>query len=234
MAIRQKLTTLISEAPKDGKVLDVGCAGLRVAVASTNMGRTDLQQAGIDYGNPVAAIPDNFDFRTADLNVDALPFGDDSFDLVVASHVLEHITNPIRFFSELVRVTAPGGRIYVEAPSERSILMPGMWFSFEKANSLSFYDDPTHVGRPWPPQALDRLARCFQCIPEDAGYHQEGGRLRQFYRMIRAIIIKRTDYLEDALWNLVGWASFVIVRKPANMRGAPQFQYYLPLNKVSV
>lgn len=42
-----------------------------------------------------------------------LPFADKSFDFVIASHVLEHSTNPEKFISELSRV-AKGG--YIEVP----------------------------------------------------------------------------------------------------------------------
>ncbi len=45
--------------------------------------------------------------------VEKLPFKDHAFDFVIASHVLEHSSDPQRFLSELQRV-ARGG--YVEAP----------------------------------------------------------------------------------------------------------------------
>lgn len=45
--------------------------------------------------------------------VESLPFKSDSFDFVIASHVLEHSSNPQRFLSELQRVAKAG---YIEAP----------------------------------------------------------------------------------------------------------------------
>ena len=42
-----------------------------------------------------------------------LPFKDDSFDFVIASHVLEHSTDPERFLSEIQRVGRAG---YIEVP----------------------------------------------------------------------------------------------------------------------
>jgi SAM-dependent methyltransferase/uncharacterized protein YbaR (Trm112 family) len=44
---------------------------------------------------------------------EALPFRDKSFDFVIASHVLEHSTNPERFLLELQRVAKAG---YIETP----------------------------------------------------------------------------------------------------------------------
>ncbi len=42
-----------------------------------------------------------------------LPFPDSTADLSFCSNVLEHVENPQSFISELVRVTKPGGLIYI-------------------------------------------------------------------------------------------------------------------------
>jgi ubiquinone/menaquinone biosynthesis C-methylase UbiE len=46
-----------------------------------------------------------------------LPFKDKSFDYVITSHILEHVSDPRRFASELMRVARAG---YIETPSELS------------------------------------------------------------------------------------------------------------------
>jgi arabinofuranan 3-O-arabinosyltransferase len=43
----------------------------------------------------------------------ALPLPDDTFDLVFSSNVLEHVPDPRRFLDEAIRVTRPGGLVYV-------------------------------------------------------------------------------------------------------------------------
>lgn len=45
--------------------------------------------------------------------VEQLPFKDDSFDFVIASHVLEHSADPEKFLSEIQRVAKAG---YIEVP----------------------------------------------------------------------------------------------------------------------
>ncbi len=50
-------------------------------------------------------------------NALGLPFDDDSFDRVIASEVLEHITDDESAFAELARVLRPGGRLAVTIPS---------------------------------------------------------------------------------------------------------------------
>jgi ubiquinone/menaquinone biosynthesis C-methylase UbiE len=44
---------------------------------------------------------------------DCMPFKDKAFDFVVASHILEHMTDPARFLDELQRVGKAG---YIETP----------------------------------------------------------------------------------------------------------------------
>ncbi len=50
-------------------------------------------------------------------DVQALPFADGSFDLVVSLETLEHVPDPNRGLAELVRVTRPGGRLILSGPN---------------------------------------------------------------------------------------------------------------------
>ena len=49
------------------------------------------------------------------LDGEKLPFKDKEFDFVIASHVLEHVTNPSFFLKELSRVANQG---YIEVPTK--------------------------------------------------------------------------------------------------------------------
>lgn len=46
----------------------------------------------------------------------ALPFHDHSLDYVLASHVLEHVANPVAALAEWYRVVRPGGILYIVVP----------------------------------------------------------------------------------------------------------------------
>ena len=48
--------------------------------------------------------------------VDALhtPFGDASFDFVIASNMIHHLAHPLWFFAEVRRILKPGGRLIVQ------------------------------------------------------------------------------------------------------------------------
>jgi SAM-dependent methyltransferase len=49
-----------------------------------------------------------------------LPFHDHALDYVAASHVLEHVANPVAALAEWYRVLRPGGIIYVVVPDRRA------------------------------------------------------------------------------------------------------------------
>lgn len=52
----------------------------------------------------------HFEFEVIDAQ--AIPFEDESFDAVVANHVLYHVPDRTKAFSEIRRVLRPGGRFY--------------------------------------------------------------------------------------------------------------------------
>jgi SAM-dependent methyltransferase len=58
----------------------------------------------------------------ADLHMDirALTFADETFDLAICSHVLEHIPDDRQAISELYRVLRPGGTLLVMVPFDES------------------------------------------------------------------------------------------------------------------
>jgi SAM-dependent methyltransferase len=56
--------------------------------------------------------PENVTFVEGDAT--SLPFESDSFDLSCSRRTLHHIAHPEMAVSELVRVTAPGGQIFVD------------------------------------------------------------------------------------------------------------------------
>lgn len=46
-----------------------------------------------------------------------IPFGDESFDIVISDNVLEHLRDPARVFAEVNRVLKPGGRFLFKTPN---------------------------------------------------------------------------------------------------------------------
>lgn len=67
----------------------------------------------------------NLDYVTGDLNspwadhhfdVHAIPFDDDSFDVLMANHLMEHVDDDYKVLSEFYRVLKPGGWGILQVP----------------------------------------------------------------------------------------------------------------------
>ena len=56
---------------------------------------------------------------------ETLPFGGDSFDVVISHHVIEHVENQPAHLAEIKRVLKPNGLAYVACPNGGSPLMAG-------------------------------------------------------------------------------------------------------------
>lgn len=209
----------------------MGCFGFGQMKLAASINRPDLRHFGVDYCQP-PKIPAGFTFRLADLNKDTIPFPDDQFDLVIASHVIEHLVHPIDFFGECLRVCKPGARLYLGTPSERSLFLPGFPFAWDKFHSSSFFDDPTHLGRPFSPQSLWRLACYYGCTPIEANYEVSWAcRLFSPIALPLALILRKGWLLEHVLWRAIGWASYIVVQKPESLSGKPPFNYYIPSDR---
>ncbi|GGN29326.1 SAM-dependent methyltransferase [Actinoplanes campanulatus] len=96
-------------------LLDVGCGPGTITAELAELvapGRvTALEQTGEALGLARAEIARrglaNVDFAVGDVH--ALDFPDDSFDVVHAHQVLQHVADPVRALREMRRVTRPGG-----------------------------------------------------------------------------------------------------------------------------
>src|SRR6058998_4217744 len=118
-------------------VLDLGCrdGALTQAFAGGN------EVVGVDADREALAEAQKLGIETrwADLD-DALPFEDGSFDVVVAGELLEHLRDPRRVVSEVLRVLRPGGTFVGSVPN-----------AYRLKNRLRFLrgrdpeDDPTHL-----------------------------------------------------------------------------------------
>lgn len=119
------------------KVLDLGCrdGALTRAYAEGN------ELVGVDADREALEEAGKLGIETHWADLDApLPFPDESFDVVVAGELLEHLRDPARLVDEAKRVLRPGGTFVASVPN-----------AYRAKNRLRFLlgrkpeDDPTHL-----------------------------------------------------------------------------------------
>jgi SAM-dependent methyltransferase len=96
------------------RVLDIGCGVGQVVAQLTERG---FEAYGVDVSEPNIARAQQFSARCQLYDGRKLPFPDGHFACAGSLNVLEHVENPESFIAELVRVTAPGGRIVLSSPN---------------------------------------------------------------------------------------------------------------------
>jgi SAM-dependent methyltransferase len=108
---------LLSEVRPGDRALDLGCGAGQFTAELVRAGATAL---GADVAEAALSRARSrhpaIDFRLVPI-AGPLPFEDCSFELVWASEVIEHVADTARWLSEVIRVTAPGGRLLLTTPT---------------------------------------------------------------------------------------------------------------------
>jgi SAM-dependent methyltransferase len=149
---------LLGELHPGLQVLDVGCgpgtitADLAALVAPGRVMAVDAAPDVLEQAAAEAAARglENVDFAVADVN--ALDFPDNSFDVVHAHQVLQHLGDPVRALREMRRVCRPGGVVAAR--------------------------DSDYAAMTWYPavDGLDRWQRLYQKVARSNGSEPDAGR----------------------------------------------------------
>ena len=200
--------------------------------------------AGCGIGMYAAQIQDRFDARVTAFDIErdrvrsarrrlphaivaageAIPFPDDSFDLVLSHEVIEHVADDRVSARELARVAKPGGIIM--------IFCPNRWYPFETHGH--YWRGVYHFGNTplinyLPDKLRDKLAphvraytqrgirRLFADCPVEIIHH---ARIYGGYDNIIARVGKPAELLRDSLYRCEGTpldafalSHFLVLRK---------------------
>jgi SAM-dependent methyltransferase len=105
---------LFGSGSRPPRLIDIGCATGALLEKLRNRGG---ESRGVEI-SPSA----EYARRTRGLDVRSIPleecrFPAASFDVVLASHLIEHLNDPAGFTAEVYRILAPGGRFLVTTPN---------------------------------------------------------------------------------------------------------------------
>lgn len=146
VAVR-RMDILEKAVPHPGRILDVGCGpGHTLAEAK----RRGWDAVGVDLvADAVAIAVDRYglDVRHSLLETSGLP--ERSFDVVAATHVLEHQQDGAEFLTSIARWVKPGGHLFIEVPNWSSADRWGnkdKWYGLRPLEHLGHYGPRTLAG----------------------------------------------------------------------------------------
>lgn len=113
-----RVRALVGDALTRGPILNLGCGTGGFNAAAVQAGASVI---GVDADADAVAICALRGGRYVRAEGEALPFRDGAFALVHCFSVIEHVRSVERTVAEMVRVTRPGGALYVHTPSAWSL-----------------------------------------------------------------------------------------------------------------
>ncbi len=104
--------------PDNARVLELGCGtgllwreNLARIPSGWNITLSDASQGMVQEAEE-SLLHTSVSFKFANVDAQSIPYDDDSFDAVIANHMLYHVPELAETLSEIHRVLRPGGKLY--------------------------------------------------------------------------------------------------------------------------
>lgn len=202
----QKLVNHIVERfALKGKCLDIMCGRGEHAQALENAG---LETWCVDMSKNAAGAFSKRDerLRNADMNLDPIPYDDETFDVIWCKSAIEHV-NADHLVSECRRVLKPGGKV---------VFLTTDWYYMFRIH----YIDHTHgYGTPWMLQSMRSILTAYgfqDLVVENFLYLEStwkkglAGKLARFgCWFLRLFPYPYNDNFTNPIWKLVRWSNEV-------------------------
>ena len=124
----------------NGRALDVGCGNGRYLRRMNSLG---WQCEGVEFNGTAVNVCRQAGLKVFHGELKNAHFGDDTFDLVTARQLIEHLPDPKDFVREVTRILKPGGRFVLITPNNLSLgkkLFGKRWFANEVPRHLVLFN----------------------------------------------------------------------------------------------
>ena len=166
-----RICALVREQLPATAYLDAGCGDGRYLAALA--AELPERVAGVDISERILETarrqaPPGAELRQA--NLEALPFPDGAFDLVLSTQVIEHVLDPPLATTELARVIRPGGVLVISTDNARNRvtqLLNAPRQLLVRLLRLRYRRSPVHS------PATPFTTESFRVLLEDAGFDVE-------------------------------------------------------------
>jgi SAM-dependent methyltransferase len=125
-----------------GDLLEIGCGYGYLLEEARGFFRS---RTGIEMSHEAAAIASRKADHVYEGGLEQLPPGE-KFDCIIATHVIEHVYDPLKFLGDVAGHARPNGKIVLATPDMNSILRKVMgrrWPSFKIPEHILYFDAGT-------------------------------------------------------------------------------------------
>lgn len=203
---RTLINKMLALRPGPGRFLDVGSGQGTATAAAHERGLAvtalEIEPAFVEATRRLPGV------RALPLLFEQFEAGEDAFDYILMSHVLEHVHDPLAFMQKAARMLSPGGSVWVLAPSFDSIYRRIL------GTGDPYFIPPAHLNH-FNPENLAQLCRRVGLeVMESTDYHDVPRNViaKRFPRLLRPAIEGATAVgASIACWatGVCGWGAFV-------------------------
>jgi SAM-dependent methyltransferase len=197
------------------RILDVGCGHKSYEICKNYFNFNTIDGIDKEIWNGKEEDYQSFNqLYLFDLEKEVEKMGDipdKHYDLILMSHVIEHLANGEEVIEKLLPKLSSNGVLYVETPSEKTLHYPsGIGF-------FNFHDDSTHK-KIYHYRALSNLLIRNNCTVVKAGIRRDFYRI-VFYSPLYLLwnllysLPFRSKWDVRGLWDFFGIAQFVLAKK---------------------
>ncbi len=228
----RRLDLIKKYVPLDGRrILDVGC-GLGAYVTKFRQFSEDVYGVDVDeekIHKAAKSLP-----KVLPAEAEALPFQDDSFDVILLHEVIEHVRSDRQTIEEAVRCLRPGGECVIFAPNrmypfETHGFYVGNRFVFRLLPIINYFPDPIrnvfcHHVRIYTRRGIKRLFAGLDvdfrvCTHIYPGFDNVVARRPILGRLLQ----RATSVAEGTAFRSFGISHFIVAQKRPAGGPAPDF-----------
>lgn len=141
---RRMIAKWIRRRTSGGKMLEIGCSRGDLLYAASRV--SGLEPFGMDLDPAPLELARSRGARVIVGELEQAPFPTETFDVVVAWHILEHLHDPVEGLSAISQLLRPGGRLVACFPSHEHLkarLAGDKWHYFIPPTHLWYFSRPS-------------------------------------------------------------------------------------------
>jgi SAM-dependent methyltransferase len=126
-----------------GRLLEIGCGSGTMLEYIGSLG-WEVEGADVDSSAVVNARKKGL--KVSHGSIEELCYGENTFDAITISHVIEHVPDPVRLISECFRILKPGGTLSLVTPNTESFglsVFSESWLSLDPPRHLMLFNVKT-------------------------------------------------------------------------------------------